>query len=514
MRRALLLAALVSLSAPVPAQVLRTERRTYARLEALRNELLAACLVADADVRASVAELLGGDDGGEPYRLLGRAIARARGVVADAAAEFRSSLVLLALPEVVDLGRFDSVHVTLHVPRGVPQLDGARVFDVAVVDAAGEVVRSARIDDDTGDDDLKRFRATTAIPLDGLPDGRYRVRVHASLGGALPRPTDVALEATVHVLRSYAERALRLPIWVDGDAGRAEVVERILAGIPESRRDPRSLAILDGASWGVERSFHGEPGDPTSDAVAELELAERVLANLRADRDALDGVHGRVTIGVPAHEGDGGPDRKSFAMVSIDLPPADRSTVLPLLVFVPGAPSWDHLARRPMAPEARSPGLLVDQLARAGFDGAGRFHVAVLESPGRVSSAPTALASVTTHLRAILPVRGERALWIGEREGAFAVARAALDTPSMVAGIVLVAGAPLGRPDLAGLDGVEVLAIAGTGHPSTPALRNLARVAGPGPLRVIDAPDRPWPIAVGLSAPDIEAFARARFKLD
>src|SRR5690606_13795315 len=125
-----------------------------------------------------------------------------------------------------------------------------------------------------------------------------------------------------------------------------------------------SRAILTGALWQVERVYLAEPTVPGADPVADLERAEAILANLLADRPALAGLGGRMTVGFPltavnpeaadAATPDSGPQ---VGAVSIDLGPADRDEAEPrsLVLVVPGAPSWNRDAGRPMSPRSLAP---------------------------------------------------------------------------------------------------------------------------------------------------------------
>jgi pimeloyl-ACP methyl ester carboxylesterase len=383
------------------------------------------------------------------------------------------------------------------------------VFELGLLAPDGETLRRATIAAETALQDLLRFRATTPIDLDGLPDGRYAVRVETVLEGEGPRPSDVAARTDLCILRSFVSRARSLPAVLDGSPdGRARAAE-LASRIPESRRDPLSHAILTGAIWQVERVYRGEPRVPGGDALRDLERAERIFGNLVADRDPLDGLSGRVTIGLPV-AGDGAEPQTEVAVVSVDLGPAGSPAgVKPLVLVVGGAPAWTARADRPTSPRTVVPAWTLDQLRRAGFDADGRFHLAVLESPGRFPSASRVVVEATRHLRQILPVDPERVFWVGEREGAFAVSRAALAEPGAVAGLVLVAGSGLAASDLEALPGVRVLCVPAQGHPSTAALTHLARQGGdPARVHLSEGRGIAWPVALGLRTAAIESFVR------
>src|SRR5690606_20573199 len=125
-----------------------------------------------------------------------------------------------------------------------------------------------------------------------------------------------------------------------------------------------------------------------------------------------------------------------IALVSLDLPTPDAADEpKPLVLVVGGAPTWNETAHRPGSPLSVAPAWTFEQLRRAGFDAEGRFHVVAMESPGRFRNSPEAVIAVSRHLQRLLSVHAGQVFWIGEREGAWAVGRAAADHPSEVRGV-------------------------------------------------------------------------------
>jgi hypothetical protein len=486
-------------------QAPKVERRAYAHLQELRTALLEAYLALDDDGRRAVAAILAAPDIGGPFRQTAEALARARGGAADAAAWFRAGVMSLVLPEVVDLGQFDSVYVTMNAPRVLDPAGPCR-FEIAVRDADGEVVRSASIDHSTEIEDLLRYRATTPLLLGGLPDGRYVVEVRTLLDGEGPRPGDWLERAPVWVCRSFKERVLALPACGDLSPERRQEVEDLVAELPDSARSGPVRAILNGVLWQVERAFRGEPRMPGADPVADLARAEQVFANVRAGAPPLQGVRGRLVIGLPV----GGPSEGSEDLVAVSIELAESDTPRPLVLVVPGSPVWNRDGHRPSSPASMMPGYAADWLARAGFDRDRRFHLVEMESPGRIESPSAAVPAVLRGLRDLLPLAPGGAVLVGEREAAWAVCRAAVADPKAVAALVLVCAAPLSRDDLAAMPDTRILAIAGAGHPSTASLLHLVeagrRNGEPDRVRLCGGETRPWPIALPLAAAELEAF--------
>jgi hypothetical protein len=79
----------------------------------------------------------------------------------------------------------------------------------------------------------------------------------------------------------------------------------------------------------------------------------------------------------------------------------------------------------------------------------------------------------------------------------------------------LVTAAAISRSDLQALSGLSILGVTGQGHPGNAGLLNLTKlVEGRDELpsvQILPALGRPWPIALAISAREIEAFAAGVF---
>ncbi|MDA0375216.1 MAG: hypothetical protein O2865_15640 [Planctomycetota bacterium] len=489
----------------LPGQALKIERHAYRRLLELRAELASRLSGADASRRAAVAAQAAQRSSGQPFDDIARLLALAEGVEADLGYRARTGLLCLALPTVVDPDVFGQVHVTMHAPRIIPDLGAAR-FDVQIVDAAGEVVREEVIDRDTTVDDLLRYRASRAIDVSDLPDGSYRVRVATSFAAADgDSGRGVADTAKFSILRGYKRRADALPIVVGVDAGQAENARRILEGIAPGRQDRISQAILTGSVWEVAGPYAGEPQPESLNPIFDLVGAERILANLRADRPALSGLHGRMTLGFPLREADV-QDGSAVRSLSIDLPTTDRQGPLPLFVHVPATPSWDEDGTRPMSPRSLGAAFGAEQILSAWMDDPAWFG-AVLESPGTYPSSAHAVEDAVRFLIEVLPVRERGVVLIGEREGAYAVARAAMALGDVVRGLVQINGSGLSRQDVSSRSDLRVLLVSSSGHPTRPVLSNLAGPERPN-VQLLDLEDVPAVAAFPSAAPSIRAFVQ------
>lgn len=463
------------------AQAMRTERHAFAHAMELRAELLEAWL---ADGRLPAATTI---------------------------ERLREALVVMALPEVCDGERFDAVHVTMHAPRLPPIVVEGLAFDVELRDTRGELVGQASIVEPTSVDDLMRFRATCALPFGDAKPGEFRVDVFAR-GEGLERAR--LGSRRVDLAPEFPARADALPMLIDGAQERVAHSEQVIAALPEGRREGLDLAVLRAVVLDVERAYSGEPRLPGASPLRDLARAEAVLAALREDRAALDVPRGRVTIAVPIGEfaGRQGP-LVDHALVSIDCGGEGlaATTKKPLVLVVPGAPSWGGDAPRPDSPQTLHPAWIVDQLARAKFDPAGRFHVAVLESPGRFRSAPGLVRDALAVLRRILPIEEDLVFAIGEREGAYAVSRSAIEDESSIDALVLLDGGSISRPELEAHRGLHVAFCISADNASRGSLRTLAgALAATGRGRLLDVDGAPSSIAIGAHAKVIEAFLRGR----
>jgi pimeloyl-ACP methyl ester carboxylesterase len=215
----------------------------------------------------------------------------------------------------------------------------------------------------------------------------------------------------------------------------------------------------------------------------------------------LAGLSGWVTVAVATAD-------QEAALVALRLDPAQAAAEHPWVLFVPGAPAHDARWSRPTSPAALPPQWLADVLSRAEFDSSGRWQLAVLESPGQVRSSAGAVAAVVRVLEELLAL-DERAILVGEREGATAVLRAATAEPKLAAALVLVAGGALDPSTAPALAPLPVLAVLAQGHPANFNLERavaLLRAAGGAP-ELIPQAQMPWPIALPLALPAIEQLA-------
>jgi hypothetical protein len=489
------------------AQALKIERHAFGRLLELRAELGERLVAADPARRAAVAAKASERSSGQPFDDVARLLALATGSEADPGFRARTGLLCLALPRIVDPDVLGQVHVTMHAPRIIPDLGPAR-FEVSIVDGSFDVVREELIERETEVDDLLRFRASRAIDVSDLPDGSYTVRVRTSFPGAEGDSGGGSADtAKFSILRGYKRRADALPLVVGVDAERAEHARRILEGLAPGRQDPVSQAILTGAVWEVATSYAGEPHVETVNPVWDLTRAEAVLDNLRRDRPALHGLHGRMTIGFPLRAEDA-TDGAAVGTLSVDLPSTDRQGSLPLVVFVPATPAWDEDGTRPMSPRSLAAAYGVEQAVAAGLDDPAWF-CAVLESPGRYPSSARAVEDGVRFLLELLPVGDRGVVLVGEREGAYAAARAAIALGETCTGLVQINGSGLSRQDLASRPDLEVLLVSSFGHPTRPVLQNLSGVDRP-TVSLVDLEDVAPVAALRVAGPRVRSFfARA-----
>ena len=478
--------ALVMLAPSSGAQP-KSERITYSWIMELRQQLWLECRDKSPEVLQQVATDLVSDARGNVTTPLARALARVRGVEADSAFAFRRGVHCLATPEVVDVDRFEHVHLTMHMPYRVA-VAGRVTFRARILAPDGEQRWSGEITQGTDVEDLLRYRATVQVPVADLPDGRYRVEVETLLDGVGPRPGDPRSRAVFCVLRGFPAR-----------------LEALLTRVAELRDglEPATLLVVNAALARLRRLFVGEPREGHSTASDDLRQAEAIVDNVANGRPSLHGLQGWVTIAVGTAEDEA-------AMVSVRLPARPAAAARPLVLFVPGAPAWDQRWSRPTSPRATSPHWLRDVLEAQGFDRDERFLLAVMESPGRVKSSDGAIAAVVADLRKRFGLDAATVL-IGEREGAAALTRALTHQPDLAGGFALVCGGSLDRAAAKRLAGKHVLAAPGLGHLGNVNLERavtLLRAAG-GDVQVMPAKGRAWPIAVPLLLPAIEALARA-----
>lgn len=406
-------------AAPAGAQgLVYRERWGYLHLEHRRAELAHELAGRGADDVAAVARLVAEPDGGVPFAPVARALARLRGVAADDAFVLRAMVAAYVLPEVCDPDGANEVCRATNVSLFLPfpwTWSGRIAFDLEARDAAGDVVWSARIDQDTGLADLRLARPHAAIPGDRLPDGCYQLRVRTSIGDAGPRAGDPELSWPFHVLRGYQART-----------------EQALAGAATAAADlpPAGRAVLAGASAQVARAYRGEAFAVASEGVADLLRLERMLANIAGGRDPVDGVAGALPLQLPV---DGGAPLGAVLQraTGADGAPVRRR----LLVVAPGAPAYDLTGLRPSAPANRDPGWSAHELA--GLGAATGSHVVFLESPGGGRDYAAALRAALALLPAVVATEGPPLL-VCEREAAVIAALRLRDLQAGLAGLVLV----------------------------------------------------------------------------
>ena len=465
------------------------ERWTYAELQRLRGTLMDECRDRDPAVLAGVALDLLADAQGETFRPALVALARLRGVDADPAFLYRGTLRVVARPEVVDPDGANlecrDLHVTFYLPYAVEDPGPAR-FSVTVENQAGEKVWEDVVERGTGLDDLLRYRTSRTVRGAQLLDGSYTVSVQVFLDGEAKRPTDPATSSSFWVLRGFQERAEAL-------FRRRQAMAGVL--------DPLPTAILHGVVAQVARVYASEPAAGAAQPPEELLRAEQVAANLERGAPALTGLQGRVDLALPA-----GGDQDEVAFVTLRLPEAGDEE-RPLVLFLPGSPSFDHGWNRPSSPRSTAPGWWADLLGDMGFDRQSRWHWAVMESPGRVSNSNRAVLAVLSALGDLLPIRQGQVCLVGERQGAWVAShtQTSPDAPGMAGLVLMVGGGNLSLEKLRD-GGPAVLGIPAQGHASSVALERLADRAGADRLPMLEASTRPWPLVLGVSLVEIEEF--------
>jgi pimeloyl-ACP methyl ester carboxylesterase len=484
------------------AQALKIERHAFGRLTELRSALGEKWALAKPAQRELASAKAMERSSGQPFDDIARVLASIDGLEADASFRARTGLLCLALPGIIDPDVLGEVHVTMHAPRIIPDLGAAR-FELRIVDADGEVVREDVIERQTGVEDLLRFRASRAIDVGALPDGSYRVKVRTSFEGGGDSGSGLEDTASFSILRGYKRRADALPIVVGVDAERADSARRILESLAPGRQDPVSQAILTGAVWEVAGPYAGEPHPESLNPVWDLERAEAVLDNLRRDRPALSGLHGRMTVGFPLRAEDAS-SGAAVGTLSIDLPTTDVQGPLPLMVFVPATPAWDEDGTRPMSPRSLAAAYGAEQAWAAGLEDPAWF-CAALESPGRYPSSARAVEDAVRFLLEVLPVGDQGVLLIGEREGAYAAARAAIALGDLCRGLVQVNGSGLSREDVASREGLQVLLVSAVGHPTRSVLGSLAGAERP-TVSLVDLEDVAAVAALRVAGPRIRDF--------
>lgn len=486
------------------------ERWGYLHLELLRARVHQDLAARDADTIGKVAELLAAPDDGVPFRPPAQSLAMLRGVPCDAAFLFRATVGAFVLPEIVDpeSDRPDcrDCNVSVFLPFPVPPA-GEASFVVTALDRAGNEVFRTVLNQDTAIADLRMARPVAKVKTDGLPDGTYRVVVATQLGDQPPRQHDVVLQHDFHVQRGYQRRA---------EAAMAAARDR------DAMLPPLHRALLRGLAAQVARAYAGEAFDGRSDAPMDLQRLEQALQNLAEERSPLHGLSGAVPTALPAGGGELGCVLR--LPVAVEAPavadpaqvgPAASLERRPLVVFASGAPSLDPLARRPSAPVARSARWLAAELA--GFDPGGRYHVAFLDSAGGGGNYAEQLRDALAALRELLPVAGDKAVLVLDREAAMAATFRAQWLGEAAAGVVLIGAGAFQTVDLPRLQAMRLLLCPLAAHPSSQGLlrlRELLRDPKAGFIGVaesFDAVPVPWTVPWALLQERIHAFAAAAF---
>ena len=401
----------------LPGQVLKGDRRHFAWLEKLRRGVLGQLMERPNDraLRDRVAKLLVKHPGDRsPLGTLGHAYAalqRVKGddgnvqaALADEALLFRHSLMLFAMPEIVDPSRdpekFGNVGITVHLPRGVV-LTGKASFRLRVLDAGGKEVHRSMLGEDKVPGDLRSFQTSQKVAILKYAEGRYRAVVDVIVNGQEPRDHDPVLSVVFHVRRDFLSR-------FEGVVNHAR---KLVPGLHET-----DGGVLAGVLREVKRVFFGEPGLDPASAAADLGRAERVAANLRAKRPALHGMRGWVPVDLPGKDALQVAVRMDHATKlakpsATSAPTSSRPTAgrRPLVIFVPGVPSWDRDENRPGSPPSTAPLYVAAQLDVAKFDQDARCQVVVCESPGRVKNVLPALERLPQDLAKFVQFRSANA---------------------------------------------------------------------------------------------------------
>lgn len=481
---------------PAQGQVYR-ERWGYLHLEHRREQLLAALRGCDDAAMATATRELLEPDQGVPFVPIARALAKVRGVEADAAFMLRSVVSSYVLPEVADPDGSNEAcrrtSVSLFLPFAV-QVPEHVVFDFDVRDAAGERAWSAQLDMEPTLEDLRMARLVAPIPAGELADGSYLLTVRTRVGGVDATAADPCLQWPFHVLRGYQARC---------EQAFAAARQGADALPPEQR------AQLLGCTAAVQRAYSGEAFDGESRAVADLLRLEQVLANVAAERHALTGITGDVPVQLPTAD--------AFGMQAVLRLPSDFDPVAarhrPLVVFAGATPAYDATGRRPTSPMAKSPVWTARELptfgARAGCD------VAFVESPGAVRDYREALLAALPMLRRMFGTGDAPLLLVADGEAATIAAFHAARFAPELQGLVLVGAGAMTGPVLDGLGALPVRMQPVAGRVSGDGLRRSldyvatrqAAGAWHGDVALLGQREVPWLLALPLLTDEIESFA-------
>lgn len=483
----------LALGSTVTAQgVVYRERWGFAHLEERRAEVRAELVGRPPEAVLRAWDLLGEPDSGQPFVPVAKALAHLRGVAVDDAFVLRTAVGMFVLPEVCDPEAQNevcrSINLSLFLPFTLPS-PGTLTFDVVVVDSSGAERFRERLTKETDVAELRMARPTCHVPGAALPDGAYRVTVSTRIDGLAPPAQHPVREWTFHVLRGYQARA-----------------ERALAtaqGLGQTLPAVAAAPVL-GAASAVARAFYGEAFVGPSDGVRDLQRLETMLANVAAEKQVLDGITGDLPLAIA---GPGG----VLAGVLRLCAPAPR----PLVVFVPGLPSYDGVMNHPTAPATYDPRWRARDLAD--FGTAHGVHVAFLESPGGGRDFGPLLQSALAMLGQLVPPTDQKPLLVGEREAAVAVALHIARFRPLVSGLVFVGSGAMPATSLRTLGKLPVR-VAATRGPAEAALQGMLDYLAnqkENPLAVdiewLSPARPPWLLGTSPFAAELGAFARKLF---
>lgn len=487
-RSGALLALALAVATALPAQALRQERRTYARVLELRAELAVALRDAPAERRAAVVAALQREE--DALTNTARALALARGVEPDAEYLHRAVFQGFALPEVIDTavplpGKDEAgVQLTAHTPFRPPGELPIRLEFVLV----GPERASVPFAETYTNDDLSGFRATQFHPATKLAPGAWRADLLVTLDGRKPREQDLVSSAPFFVAHGFVAR-------------REQLLDRLAELAPALGPEQRAAGF--GALAPVERVYQGEPPQGRSRALQDLANAERVVRNLGDGAAPLQDLRGWVASALPLAG-------ETVALCARRCRETPADTPRPIVVFMPGVPTWDGVSARPGGLEILDPWSIVDALERAQFDAGQKYELIVLESPGRGPAPGQALTACIETLRRQLG--GSRVVLVAEREAATVACLALPELRPHLAGLVLVSGGGLGPREIAAHAELPILAIPAAEHPMSENLLRMPQAAGEATpqLELLPPEQRPWPVALELALGRIEQFVADR----